>query len=95
MQSEKAATRYHFSPQRHQSRAPFSHFVQPGITGYAAGSVGQDPQTGALVSDGVAEQCAAGVAGPVFGSQKFGIVVQTIQPLADLLVRVLQIVQLA
>lgn len=53
------AIRHHFSPQLHQSTAPFSHFVQHGDTGYTAGIIGQDPRTGALVSDDVTEQCAA------------------------------------
>lgn len=50
---------HHFSPQLHQSTAPFSHFVQHGGTGYTAGIIGQDPSTGALVSDDVTEQCKA------------------------------------
>ncbi len=50
---------HYFSPQLHQSTAPFSHFVQHGDTGYTAGIIGQDPSTGALVSDDVTEQCTA------------------------------------
>ena len=58
-QSETVVTSHHFSSRLHQSAAPFSHFVQHGNTGYTAGIIGQDPHTGALVSDDVAEQCAA------------------------------------
>ena len=58
-QSETAKTSHYFSPQLHQSTAPFSHFVQHGDTGYTAGIIGQDPSTGALVSDDVTEQCTA------------------------------------
>ena len=50
---------HYFSPQLHQSAAPFSHFVQHGDTGYTAGIIGQDPSTGALVSGDVTEQCTA------------------------------------
>ena len=57
--SEADVTGYHFSPRLHQSTAPFSHFVQHGDTGYTAGIIGQDPHSGALVSDDVTEQCAA------------------------------------
>ncbi len=57
--SEAGVTGYYFSPRLHQSSAPFSHFVQHGDTGYTAGIIGQDPHSGALVSDDVTEQCAA------------------------------------
>jgi 2-iminobutanoate/2-iminopropanoate deaminase len=59
IRQSEVAPRHHFSPQLHQSTAPFSHFVQHGDTGYTAGIIGQDPRTGALVSDDVAKQCAA------------------------------------
>lgn len=48
---------HHFSPRLHQSKAPFSHFVQHGDTGYTAGIIGQRTDNGSLVSDDVAEQC--------------------------------------
>lgn len=59
IRQSEAAISYHFSPQLHQSTAPFSHFVQHGDTGYTAGIIRQDPRTCALVSDDVAEQTAA------------------------------------
>lgn len=52
-------TRSYFSPNLHQSAAPFSHFTQHDGTGYTAGIIGQDPVSGALVSEDVTEQCAA------------------------------------
>jgi 2-iminobutanoate/2-iminopropanoate deaminase len=57
-QSETALS-HHFSGQLYQSTAPFSHFVQQGNTGYTAGIIGQDPISGALVSDDVTAQCKA------------------------------------
>lgn len=51
--------RHHFSPQLHQSAAPFSHYVQHGNTGYTAGIIGQHRDTGELVSNDVSEQCEA------------------------------------
>ena len=51
--------KHHFSPNLHQSTAPFSHFVQHGDTGYTAGIIGQRTDDGTLVSDDVAEQCEA------------------------------------
>ncbi|MHA7271538.1 RidA family protein [Arthrobacter sp. HLT1-20] len=51
--------KHHFSPNLHQSTAPFSHFVQHGDTGYTAGIIGQRTDDGMLVSDEVAEQCEA------------------------------------
>jgi 2-iminobutanoate/2-iminopropanoate deaminase len=56
--SETAAS-HHFSPQLHQSTAPFSHFTRHGDTGYTAGIIGQDTSSGALVSDDITEQCEA------------------------------------
>lgn len=50
---------HHFSPALHQSKAPFSHLVRDGETGYISGIIGQRPEDGALVSDDIAEQCAA------------------------------------
>lgn len=50
---------FHFSPRLHQSKAPFSHFVHHGDTGFTAGIIGQDPGSGVLVSGGVTEQCSA------------------------------------
>ena len=58
-QSESALISHYFSPQLHQSKAPFSHFVRHGDIGYTAGIIGQDPSTGELVSDDVTEQCTA------------------------------------
>lgn len=52
-------SRSYFSPNLHQSSAPFSHFVQHEGTGYTAGIIGQDPRSGELVSDDVEKQCAA------------------------------------
>ena len=57
MTRSEGATGHHFSPRLYQSAAPFSHFVQHGATGYTAGIIGQNPKTGSLVSDDVAEQC--------------------------------------
>ena len=51
--------RHHFSPQLHQSAAPFSHYVQHGSTGYTAGIIGQHRDTVELVSNDVSEQCEA------------------------------------
>lgn len=52
-------TRSYFSPNLHQSAAPFAHVTQHDGTGYTAGIIGQDPVSGALVSADVTEQCAA------------------------------------
>ena len=49
--------RHHFSPQLHQSAAPFSHYVEHGNIGYTAGIIGQRRDTGELVSDDVSQQC--------------------------------------
>jgi 2-iminobutanoate/2-iminopropanoate deaminase len=57
--SESPMPVHHFSPQLHQSTAPFSHFVQHGATGYTAGIIGQRTDDGSLVSGDVAEQCEA------------------------------------
>lgn len=52
-------SRHHFSPQLHQSTAPFSHVVEHGSVGYTAGIIGQRRDTGELVSEDVAEQSEA------------------------------------
>ena len=51
--------RHHFSPQLHQSTAPFSHYVEHGNIGYIAGIIGQRPDTGELVSNDSSQQCDA------------------------------------
>lgn len=51
--------RHYCSPQLYQSAAPFSHYVEHGNLQYTAGIIGQHPDTGALVSDDVSEQCEA------------------------------------
>lgn len=51
--------RHYFSPQLHQSAAPFSHYVEHENVGYTAGIIGQRPDTGELVSDDVSQQCDA------------------------------------
>ena len=51
--------RHHFSPKLDQSSAPFSHYVEHGNIGYTAGIIGQNPDSGELVSDDVSQQCDA------------------------------------
>ncbi|WP_414121055.1 RidA family protein [Corynebacterium nuruki] len=48
-----------FSPDLHQSTAPFSHAVTCDGLVYTAGIIGQDPVTGAVVSEDAATQCSA------------------------------------
>ncbi|OFT91092.1 Rid family hydrolase [Corynebacterium sp. HMSC28B08] len=48
---------HHFSPQLHQSSAPFSHFAAADGLGFTAGIIGQDRETGEVVSGDVAVQC--------------------------------------
>ncbi|WP_082575827.1 RidA family protein [Arthrobacter sp. Soil762] len=48
---------HHFSPNLHQSPAPFSHLVRHGDTAYTAGIIGQSPDDGGLVGPGIEEQC--------------------------------------
>ncbi|MGO1948982.1 MAG: RidA family protein [Mycobacteriaceae bacterium] len=52
-------TEHFFSPELHQSTAPFSHAVIHDGLAYTAGVIGQDPDTGAVVSDDVRTQCSA------------------------------------
>jgi 2-iminobutanoate/2-iminopropanoate deaminase len=48
-----------FSPDLHQSTAPFSHAVTCDGLVFTAGIIGQDPVTGAVVSEDAATQCSA------------------------------------
>lgn len=50
---------HYFSKRLYQSSAPFSHFVEHAGSGFTAGIIGQHRNNGLLVSDDVAEQCAA------------------------------------
>ncbi|WP_258806002.1 Rid family hydrolase [Pseudarthrobacter sp. NS4] len=56
---DKGMPSHHFSPNLHQSPAPFSHLVRHGDTGYTAGIIGQSPVDGSLVSPEVKDQCEA------------------------------------